>query len=542
MINLKKYPATLIFVCTAIIFSLWLNFNEIISIDIRFALMVENMRDHGIGVFATVNNQPYADYLSPYTFLSFLTSFGGRWINMWSLALPTILLASYVTAMTYKIGARIKPAIGIYSVIFAFLTFEYLNICRQFSIDMPVAAATVTIIYLLMERSRKSIFLIPLCLFFAFAMRGPLGLIISGGAFGGWLLFRAEWKRVFFWGFIGAICSAICAAVTVFLIFRQGGQELWEIFLDWQISSRLKDGDNLYFFTGALGSFSLVYPVAAAVFILNYKKLAFWVKSDDTDTLLLRGLLGWALLPLIALSVPGCKHLRYMTAVIPALCLAAAYGASRLQDFKFNSAILKFISWLEYLVLPGLAVVIVVFHLITKSINPDAGSLLIVPLVAVTILIYCQYKYGKRLTNPILRLAWIAAAATLTFNILIFAPWFAKYDNSSRFVAEVEAQRHGDIYFYNIGPDHDDLKYFIHLSPERRRGFYYIFNNISTSKMYPVAGGLELFPQLPSGDVVVVKKRDIPELRKRIAQFDQMYEEIFDGFMAHRPFVAFRKK
>lgn len=128
-------------------------------------MMVENMRHHGIDVFATINNQPYADYFSPYVFLSYLTSLGGRWINMFSLALPTILLAAYTTAITYKIGAKIKPEMGAYAVIFTFLAYEYLNICRQFSIDMPVAAATVTIIYSLGENRWKAMLLIPLSFF-----------------------------------------------------------------------------------------------------------------------------------------------------------------------------------------------------------------------------------------------------------------------------------------------------------------------------------------------------------------------------------------
>lgn len=538
----KKYPATMIFVFTAIIFSLWLNFNEIIAIDIRFALIVEDMRYHGIQLFATVNNQPYADYLSPYVFLSYLTTFGGLWINMWSLSLPTILLASYVTAMTYKIGARVKPTIGVYSVAFVFLTFEYINICRQFSIDMPVAAATVTIIYLFMTQNRKSILWIPLCLFLAFVTRGPLGLIVCGGAFGGWLLLRMEWKRIFLWGFVGAVCSAICLGTMVFLIFQQGGQELWEIFMEWHVLKRLKEGDNLYFFTSAMGSFSLAYPIAAAVFVLNYKKLAFWRKSDESETMLLRGLLGWALLPLIALSVPGGKHLRYMTAVIPALCLAAGYGATRLQEFKLNSMMLKLISWLERLIFPGLAIVIIAFHIITKTINPDDAALLIVPLLATAILIYSQHKYGKRLTNPIMRLAWIVAAATVLFNILVFTPWYAKNENSSRFVATVEAQRQGKLYFYNVGPDHKDLKYTLHLTLERRCGVRYLFSYYNHSKMYPMFGGPEILPDLPSGDIVVTEKRDVADLRKRIANFDQLYEKIVDGTMAHRPYVALRKR
>lgn len=504
-------------------------------------MMVENMRHHGIDVFATINNQPYADYFSPYVFLSYLTSLGGRWINMFSLALPTILLAAYTTAITYKIGAKIKPEMGAYAVIFTFLAYEYLNICRQFSIDMPVAAATVTIIYSLGENRWKAMLLIPLSFFFAYAMRGPFGLIMSGGALGGWLLMRREWKNFILWAATGAICSGICVLATVFLIFYSGGRELWDIFVEWQISSRMKDGKELYFFTNAVGSFAITYPVTVAVFAFNYKKLAFWRESNDQAVMFLRGIFGWIILPLIALSIPGCKHLRYMTAVIPALCLGAAFGALQLQNSVLHPVIIKIMKQIERLVLPLLAVFIVVFHLITKQLVSDGGSLLMAPLIAVGVLFCIRHKTKKFLPHPLFKLCCAVAAVTLTVNILVVAPWYAKYENSSRFVAAVEQQRRGEVYLYQLGPDHDDLKYLIHLSPERRIGVKYIFDKGAGSKMYPVAGNAALLAELPSGDIVIMRERDIKKIMKLIPGFDELFEEIVSGKMAHRTFVAFVK-
>ncbi|MDD3702994.1 MAG: hypothetical protein PHR12_02055, partial [Victivallaceae bacterium] len=51
-----------------------------------------------------------------------------------------------------------------------------------------------------------------------------------------------------------------------------------------------------------------------------------------------------------------------------------------------------------------------------------------------------------------------------------------------------------------------------------------------------------LLAELPSGDIVIMRERDIKKIMKLIPGFDELFEEIVSGKMAHRTFVAFVKK
>ena len=93
-----KHPTAALAVFVMVMLSIGTLGMEITRINIRFAMMTQEMAEHPLGLFPTLNGEPYADYPSLYNLLSYLTSGGGRHVTRFTLALPSILFSCYVVA------------------------------------------------------------------------------------------------------------------------------------------------------------------------------------------------------------------------------------------------------------------------------------------------------------------------------------------------------------------------------------------------------------------------------------------------------------
>ena len=497
--------------------------------------MTQDMALYPFGLFPTVNGHPYADYPSLYNFFSYLTTFGGRWMNQWSLALPTILLASYILGMTALIGERIQKNLGVCAALFSLLSFEYINIFLAFSIDVPVAAAAVTIVYFL-QKHQCGVRALPvylLMLAFAFVVRGPFGLIMTGAVTAGYLIGDRRWKALIYYGFAGAGVTALCAAGTFYLIHLQGGEELWKNVLDWQISSRMKKGNLFYYFTNPMGSFAAMTIVAIAVLVMKRREL---LKQPLASWVL------WALLPMILLSIPGCKHLRYMTPVLPAFALIAAYGWVNLDSSKIAWGLKWVVRIMDKLMYPAglltLSGLLIAGFVMPKS-NPPVIHFAVAALIMT--LIYFRMKKLDGNLMPLARLAFLF----VTLVSMGLFPFDAMTENSENFVREVESKRAGRLYLYHMGPDHDDLKYVFQLSPEKRSEILYLFDTVANTesllrKMYPSESAPKVIPGLSENDVIVTSE-------KYYAAFTILAEKagkepvlVHKGELGHRDSVAVR--
>lgn len=555
----KKYfyslngQTVLVFAVVFILLSLGVWGTEVTQINIRFALMTQDMAAHPIGCFPTINGGPYADYLSTYVVFSYLASMGGRWVNMWTLALPTLLLGAYIFALTYRFGERIKCRLGLCAVVFLALTVEFVWLCREFNIDIPVAAAVLTVQYLLFRADRlggkRHNLLILLLLMFAFAIRGPLGLAVAGAALAGYLISASAWKRMIGWGVTGALLAVLCFGGVIGLIWLQGGRELLECAWKWQVSSRFAASNTFfwYYFADAFGSFAPVYPVAAAVLAFNWRKLDLRRAAGDDRTAFLRLLLFWILVPLLLLSPAGSRHLRYMALVLPALALAAGYGVVFVSEYRFGV-------WLERLlglaarfaavVLPaGVALFAAVAALVPplRGGFPWPGGLVVAVL---TMVVYWRFKVSDG--NELFRNLAGTGVGMLLLTGVVLMPAAAIKQGSAAFVAEVEAARSGELYFCNINPDHDDLKYIWNCPVERRGGIYYLSDAPGKfagvwAQMYPWRGDSAAVFQVPAGAVVLARTGEYNRLAESPG-FAAAFTKIADGEMGNRLFTAFKRR
>ena len=101
---------------------------EITQMNVRFALMIEDMTAHGPHLFATLNGVPYCDYFSPWLCCAWLTSLGGSAVNLFTLALPSILLGSYTVMMVWIIGEKIREGIGTGAAALLLVTPEFVGL------------------------------------------------------------------------------------------------------------------------------------------------------------------------------------------------------------------------------------------------------------------------------------------------------------------------------------------------------------------------------------------------------------------------------
>ena len=531
-----RHPAAATFAAAVLLLSLGAAGNEITRIDIRFAVMVGELRTRAVGVFPTINGFPYADYFSPLTLLAYFTTLGGRWINLWSLTLPSILLGGLIFALVVAIGEHRRRGLGAIAAALLAATWEFLLVLLSFGIDVPVAAATMLMLwsYECHPERRTNPLLSFLLGVLSFAVRGPLGMILFCGVTGGYLLCSRRWRDLFAAAAAGFAGAGIAAAAAVQLIFRQGGEELWRIFLDWQINSRIDSDAPFYYFTSALGSFAPATVTAIAAAVIHRRKLA----SPE-----FAGWLGAIVLPLLLLSIPGCKHLRYMTPTLPVFALLGAEALPPVFH-RFERAaeavtgfLLRTLPW----VVGGTLVLFAAAGLLLWRRDFTALPNLAVGIAAALLL--------ARLAAPVKefsgRLAAVGAAVMLLMTVGIF-PFVNHFESARPTVRRIEALRAGGrIFIYRIGPDHNDLKYRFHADPDapaktiwigsidRRKPRNYL------QKMYDCRDVSQV--KFRSGDLVLLNRgheKQFRGIRKIAGKFS--VTRVLAGKLGHRDVALLR--
>ncbi len=526
---LSRWPA--IAGVSFLLFSLGALGVEITKIDIRFALMMQDMALHGIGVFPTVNGVEYGDYPSGWVIASYLTTFGGRFAARWLVMLPAILAGTFTVTMTYLAGERAEKNVGLLAAVFLMVTPEFIHLVSGFGIDVPVAAAGAAMLFLFQAKTPNRITgcVWILLLIFCFWVRGPMGLVLLGAGVGGFLLAARRGKEVLLFGFLGLLAAFFCGAVWYWAVHRQGGDALWQEFVRCQIGKRMGDSDYLEYFTSGLPSFAPVSLLALAVFFLPRRE----VLSTPVA-----GWLGFILLPLLILSIPGCKHLRYLGLTLPAFALIAAYAWNGRRPWhfireRFSEPVRLLFRAIPLLALLGIPILAIV------------GCFLVEP----RFLPWWHFLVAVLLIGAVYRLplspVWKTALPLMIFLTVALIPFESAVENSADFVSHVEALRRGTVYLYNLGPDHDDLKYVLSTPPGKRGHIRYLadadrrFSPV-IGRMYPHMTVAEGMKAITADDLIIL--RDRREERESLLDWAERsgyrIEPVWGGSLGHRNFLA----
>lgn len=119
-----------------------------IGFDSRFVLFAQEMLRYGPGFFPTTYGQPYADYLSTSTLLTWLLSLPLGRVTSLSAWLPTAIASALIVALVYRLTAPYSRRWALLSVALLLLSSTFISETRSVSLDQMLAAVTLAVFYL----------------------------------------------------------------------------------------------------------------------------------------------------------------------------------------------------------------------------------------------------------------------------------------------------------------------------------------------------------------------------------------------------------
>ena len=531
----RQKTAFLIFVASVGLFLAGLQNVEFTRINCRFALFVYEMMNGNLGPFPTLYGKHYCDYLSVHTYLMYLSSYLGG-VSMLTVTLPSALAAAGVMTFTYLIGERMSHKFGLFAVILLACSYEFLCIARAPSPDMFVALASITAFYLMytaeLENKAARLFLLPLLFVFGFVMRGPIGAIIPIGVVFVFYLTARRWKTAVAGGVLGTLVLACCIMLLVIHIHDLGGRELFKEWQQAMIGSRMGNGKPFWFyFTNAVGSFSIGYPLALFVmgtYVWIKRKKYFSHAHKDSYSALRQHLTGWFFVIVIGMSIPGTKHLRYVTAALPAAALLAAFVFVNPDKFEIFKKVRMIFLKLCYAV-PFLALIAIIGGaIVLRILKLDVPIPMFLPAIMFIILGFALISGTKKIKNldKVMYITALTAVCFFVIKIMILEPLDTYLESSYKFVKVIEEKRPSEskICFLGIDKDNEALKYLVNILPKKK--FY-----------TPYFVGLhecEKLMELPDNTLIVVKKGKTiaPEALKHL-------KEVARGKLGHRKCVLY---
>lgn len=568
---------------------------EFIRINCRYAIFAMETKAYGIHLFPTLYGKPYLDYLSPFIFLTYLASFGGKYINMMTITLPSAVTASLTLVMIYKIGCQISRKFGLYAVLICLMTYTFVTNARGPSMDMFVTFFTSTSFFLVYTAERKRtwqlLLFVPLCFVASFSIRGPLGIVVPAAVVLSYYCVNRQWKMMAISAAVSAFIAILCMMSVLCLCSYSGGRELPELFLQNQIFSRISNGKPIwFFFVRGLNAYAIAFPLALFVIAFYAKKLIAKPLDQDSDELhLMRSLTAWLLIVLIGLSIPGNKHMRYILPIIPAAALLSTWvliNFDRIIIFdKIKKCLFLLCRLAPFALLLSVISGVIVIGVAGLKIPKFPFYISMVFFTVLCVAVWAIPKYIKAEYHD-LGYVCIMVGVMMILHIMVIGPIEEYMEGSRKFIADVEnIRKDKPVFFFNLGPDGDELKYLVNLPPERMFIPEFIFPqseyipkekyesaapiNDQPNKLKGLKGKIidklldilpyektKTFPPLhpayicypnydnlfcsPRGSVFITSKRkfkrDIPDTLK------VKIEIVAEGNLGHRPCIAFRMK
>ena len=360
----KHQTYWLIFAAGLVIFLISLS-PEFVAFQTRFALFAQEMLHHGVRLFPYTYQGPYPDYPALPTILIYLFSLPFGKVTPFTATLPTAIASSLILLFIYKLGELHSKRWGIYAVLIALLTQNFIDASRSISMDQFTSCVTVISFYIVYSSDiyKKSLRLwfLPLCLILGFLLRGPIGLVIPAGVVLGYFFCRHEIKAGLIFGisalilFVGLIFALLVAA------YFEGGRPFLHNVVLMEITGRLGDSATskhfFYYFIQGLTNYAIAYPIALIVILSEIKPIlhTLRVKITSANFQFLTYLAVWLTVILIGMSIPGAKKIRYILPIIPACALLAAYIFLNPDENAKLTWLRKFVLVICY-ILPFLAV------------------------------------------------------------------------------------------------------------------------------------------------------------------------------------------
>ena len=446
------------------------------------------MMTNGPSWFPTTYNHPYPDYPATSTFLIYVSAhlFGG--LNKFTAVLPTAIAAAITVLLTYLIGALRSVQLGLFAVFFMFLTFAFFKAARSISLDMYPTLITAACFYLICSADEKNKparrrWVYPLLLL-GFVFRGPIGLVIPAGVVCTYYLLDRRFKLFFITGGVALFILLLCTTVLLAIAYHAGGAALMQAVLRMEVLGRMGSSalPFYFYFTDSLVSFALSYPLALLT-MAGCGYYAFLKRYHLTHGDFILKIIGWLLVILIGMSIPGDKKVRYILPIAPALALLAAYPFIALPIIGLPGEKyfirLRTVLITLFLYLPSLFFLTeeIVFYYQRKQgidFNIDYLLLIVMLMLLQFVSLQCWYRYINKVMMRETAVLFIAALSFVVLEIMMIEPIEFYIDRTHEFVTAIEAERvksHAALVFYKENPDGLPIKYLINM-PKRENPIF----------------------------------------------------------------------
>ncbi|MFZ2314584.1 MAG: glycosyltransferase family 39 protein [Gammaproteobacteria bacterium] len=446
--------------------------NEIIGFESRFYVFALDMWRHGISWFPTTYQQPYPDYPGTSTWVIYgLAKLFGH-LNKWIAVLPSAIGAALTVVLTYLIGCLQSKRWGLSGVCFLLLTITFLKSARSLSLDVYPLLFTTWCFYLVysadVQQKPQRAYWIYLLMFLSFAFRGPIGLVMPAGVVCIYYLLNKNVKQFFVSGVIALCLLALSTVGLLALAEHVGGAAFRAAVLRMQVVGRI---DNPYlpfhfYFTGGLGNNALSFPLACLTIVgfiyYSLRRVLLPYKH------MLLQLLGWMLVILIGMSIPGDKKIRYVLPMLPAAALLAAYPFSVVNTKKYFIYFQKLGSCF-FLFFPAFLFIvteILFFYQKQKLSGLSINYGMVLSLLMVLQFLNLWLRYSRATAKYIIPLA---ATSFVIFYISVIERVELYIDKAYHFVTAIEKLRieqHAQLVFYKERSDGLPIKYLVNMQQE----------------------------------------------------------------------------
>jgi len=506
---------------------------EFIGIQARFALFAQEMLRYGPTFFPTTYQIPYPDYPATSTFMIYLVSLLFGKVTPFSAVLPTAVTSALILVVTYRIGAIQLRKWGLLSVLFLLSTYLFFSESRSISLDQYVSLATVLCFYIVYSagvfHKRKRLWFIPLLLAVSFFFRGPIGLIIPTAVVCSYYLWRREFKKSIVMGLMALCVLILCSVGLLAAANFQAGEAFAKRVINAQSAGRMVQSNKSYLFYwyGCLYNCAICYPLAIVVVVAGFKNI---VRREENNYVLIGYLISWILIILIGMSIPAAKNIRYIAPIVPALSLVAS---SLFVDSSPKGILVEtrkaFFSVCSLLpLLASLATVVILFFGRYFGLPVNVHYIIaLILLIGLTIIFRIKKRRLRADSKRDVAFAVVAVVVFIIVNIGIVEPVNLALESTRPFVEKMKSlqkERQGQIAFYQMGPDGEDIKFMANYDRPIKPVF--------------IKSAEDLLRQSPQ-TYFIARQEGFDDLPKEIVQEMQVQ---FYGKIGHRDCVVFSRE
>lgn len=433
--------------------------------DSRFVLFAKEMLRHGPGFFPTTYGEPYPDYSSFTTLLTYWLSVPfGRVISL-TAWLPTAAASAAIVLLMYRLVAPYSRQWALLSIALLLLSNTFITETRAVSLDQMLAAVSLAVFYLAYAHDhfsapRRSAWLFVL-LALGFAVRGPMGLVIPTGMLCVYYLFCGQWRRMLGVGFGALLLLAGCIGLLLWLAKLSGGNVFVDEVIRMQFLGRM-DGSAgssgvLHYFSSSMGNYALAYPLALLTGLCLLLE-----RPRATPALRLLGFCALAaLVVIVGLSVPQAKKARYLLPMLPMVAIIAAY-----PFYSTQGRLLRAMRWLiqgVWLLLPGLLMVglLVLKRKFPVELDVVGPMLVLLGALQIAAMVFLIQDKAR-----VLGLAFTAVFAVWASYIGVYERVERQLYDTRQFSLAVDHQVGSDtapLVLYGMGKDAKAIKFMVNL-------------------------------------------------------------------------------